>query len=168
MRTIAIIFLIFGMTTSGMQAQENAPIWKAQMSTDSLLMGNRLKVTFILKNGEGRNFEPPSFAGFQVVGGPNQSSSMSIVNGNMSREASFSFYLMPLEEGNYFIDPAIINVEGKPYETTPLEVIVFPNPDGVKQEIPNANPGLQWNNLPWEKPETPRIDGKKKRKIYRT
>lgn len=166
MRTFWIGILFFGIGISAAQAQKEAPSWEVQVSTDSLLMGNQLKVSFILKNGEGRQFEAPNFVGFQVVGGPNQSSSMTVINGQMSRESSYSYYLMPVEEGNYYIEPAIITIDGAPLETPPLEVIVFPNPDGVKQPIPNQ--GLQWNALPWEKPEAPRLDGKKKRKIYRT
>ncbi|NNE29068.1 MAG: hypothetical protein HKN16_05505 [Saprospiraceae bacterium] len=163
MRWILFISMLF---FAGMAEAQDEPIrWELKLSTDSLLLGNVLKVSFKLHNAQGRNFQAPAFSGFQLIGGPNQSSSMSIVNGTVSRESSYSFFLQPLEEGVFFIDPGIIQVGEKFLETPPLEVIVFPNPDGVEQTVPQEN--LNWESLPWQKPPGPKEKKKKKRKIYR-
>lgn len=161
LRIVWVVLALFGFW----QLQGQDVRWEVQVNTDSLLMGNNLKVTFNLSNAKGKQFQSPNFEGFQLVSGPNQSSSMSIINGDVSRELAYTFFLAPLEEGNYYIEPAVIYVDGEALETAPIEVVVFPNPDGIQQREPRK--GLRWENLPWDKPEAPRLDGKKKRKIYR-
>ena len=162
MRTVIFILSILTFTTG--IAQDKITSWETSLNTDSLLMGNRLKVTFTLKNANGKNFQPPSFNGFTVVMGPNQSSSMSIVNGDMTREQSYTYMLEPIAEGNYYIEPAAIAINGDIIETDPLEVIVFPNPDGIIQDSEESP--LRWNQLPWESPKR-KMDGRKKKKIYK-
>lgn len=167
---ILTFLFCFGIYISNTLAQENETSWEAIVSTESLLMGNRMKVTFKLKNGDGRNFQAPTFNGFQIMSGPNQSTAMTIINGNMSRESSYSYYLAPVEEGTFYIEPAAIEVDGVALETLPIEILVMPNPDGIEQEIEEADEDrLQWNQLPWSKPEAPgkKKNGKKKRRIYK-
>ncbi len=161
-----IWFFIFSvLLSSQVFSQKKIASWKVTVSTDSLLIGNRLKVNFTLKNAKGRNFVPPNFSGFKVVMGPNQSSSMSVINGVVSQESSFSYVLEPIEEGSYYIEPASIEVGGDPLETAPLEVIVFPNPDGIIQQ--DLEPELRWDQLPWDPPKEKPLKGKKKKKIYK-
>ena len=54
--------------------------FQAKVSKNRLGLNERLRVTFEM-NQNGDNFNPPSFNGFTVVGGPNQSVSNSWVNG---------------------------------------------------------------------------------------
>jgi len=126
--TLLLAGLFFGFAHT-----QNDPEFTVEVSTDSLLMGNYLEVTFTLKNAGGQNFRPPTFDGFQVVGGPNQSTSMTIVNGEVSQSISYSYYIEPTDIGAFWIEPASIEAEGHILETTPTQILVVPNPDGIKQ-----------------------------------
>lgn len=114
-------------------AQDKAPKFTLEISTDSILMGNYFEVKFTLENASGSNFSPPEFDGFHIVGGPNQSTSMSFVNGDMTQSIAYSYYLEPKDIGSYWIEPASIETTKEVLETIPLEVLVVPNPDGIKQ-----------------------------------
>ena len=54
--------------------------FEAKVSKRKLGLNERLRVDFEM-NQDGDNFEPPSFDGFRVLGGPNQSISNSWING---------------------------------------------------------------------------------------
>lgn len=111
-----------------------------EVSADSILMGNYFQVTFSIENGNAKNFEAPNFQGFAIVGGPNQSSSISIVNGVSSQSMSYTYYLEPQEEGLFYIEPANVEIDGLILETLPIAIKVAPNPEGIIQ-----NPSQQKN-----------------------
>lgn len=121
------------MAISHLNAQEG-PRFTVEVSSDSVLMNNYFIVTFTLENGEGENFMPPTFEEFEVVSGPNRSMSTSIMNGEMSKKMSFTYYLRPHGEGNYYIEPASIESEEGVLETLPMEVTILPNPDNIIQQ----------------------------------
>lgn len=117
------------------QAQNEAPSFSVRLSTDSVLMGNYFQVQFILENGNGTDFQAPEFdESFHVVSGPAYSNFTSIVNGELSQKMTISYYLEPRQEGLYYIGPASIRVGNEMLETEPVEVLVVPNPDGIKQQ----------------------------------
>lgn len=110
-----------------------------KVSMDSILFGNYFQVVFSLENAKGEDFQAPAFEEFQVVSGPNFSSSFSMINGDVTQSVSYTFYLEPKEIGNYYIEPASIKVEEKILETDPIEILVVPNPEGIKQTPPTQN-----------------------------
>lgn len=75
-------------------------------------------------NQDGDDFRPPSFQGFTVVGGPNQSISQQWLNGKKSFSKTFSYFLAPNGTGNLTIGQAEINIGGNVYKTIPLVVEV--------------------------------------------
>lgn len=133
--TTVIVFLCFFITG---RAQEARLI--VEVSTDTVLLGNYFELKFTVENIQGR-FEAPNLSAFQVVGGPNSSTSISMINGEVNRSAAYSYYLKPTDIGNYTIPPAYIVAGDQTLETVPLEIIVIPNPDGIVQH-PNR-PGLR-------------------------
>lgn len=67
----------------------------------------------------------PPFDDFQIIGGPNQSTSFQIINGQMSREASFTLSLRALKEGKYSIQPSKIETDdGKKIETNVVNITI--------------------------------------------
>jgi len=100
------------------------------------LMDNYFEVKFTLENADSRQFTPPSFEDFQVLSGPNTSSSMSIVNGDVTQSISYTYYLKPKDIGNYYIAPASMEADGQTIESEPIEVMIHPNPDGIIQTPP--------------------------------
>lgn len=159
--TLLFLFLYLGMAWS-QEAQ-----FSVDLSIDSLLLGNRTKVTFTLENARGSNFVAPDFTGFQIYSGPNQSSSVSMINGVVSQQQSFSYYLVAEEIGNYYIQPASIETEEGILETEPIEIIVVPNPDGIQQEESRTKRRRDFfNEYPLPQPTDPKKP-RKKRRIYR-
>ncbi|MGA7721050.1 MAG: BatD family protein [Ignavibacteriaceae bacterium] len=71
-----------------------------------------------------KSFTPPNFKGFMVLSGPNQSTSMQIINGAVSGSRSYSYYLQAQNVGKFTIGSAIINYNSKTYSTQPLTITV--------------------------------------------
>ena len=86
-------------------------------------LNERLRVSFVM-NQNGDNFTPPSFAGFTVVGGPNQSVSNSWVNGVKSFSKTYTYFLTPNQKGKLTIGQAIIEIDGEIFKTSPQSVEV--------------------------------------------
>ncbi len=98
--------------------------FSATSNAKQVIQGGYFDVTFTLENGEGAQFNPPSFKHFEIVGGPSQSTQMSIVNGRMSRKMSFTYSLVAPKIGNLSIGTASIQANGKRLSTKPLEIEV--------------------------------------------
>ena len=128
-----MFFGMLALLSFDMQAQESAPKFMVEISMDSILLGNYFEVKYTLENGSVDNFVAPDFENFNVVGGPNTSSSMSFMNGAMSQSISYTYYLEPKDIGNFYIQPASVETSGAVLETAPMEVLVVPNPDGITQ-----------------------------------
>lgn len=119
---------------SGQIYSQQMATFTIEVSTDSILLGNYFEVTFTLQNANGNNFEPPIFKDFQVMAGPNVSTSLSMTNGQVKQSVTYSYYLEPKDIGNYYIEPASIEADGKVLVSEPLEVMVVPNPEGIIQQ----------------------------------
>lgn len=148
---VFIFMLGCGMT----QAQEVR--FDAKVSKKRLGINERLRIDFEM-NQDGDNFQPPSFEGFRVVGGPNQSVSNSWINGKRSYSKTYSYFLSPQTRGKVKIGQATIEVDEQTYKTLPLEVEITAavevpkdgnNADYVASEnvhlvaeVSNANPYL--------------------------
>ena len=154
MKTISIL-LIFVLGCFYAHAKD--AIIKVEVSTDSVLLGNYFEVKFTVENAVGE-FTPPDFSDFDVVGGPNQSSSFSMINGKVSRSASYAFFLKPREEGIFYIQAASIQLEDKLLETPAVEILVVPNPDGIIENPHQLRQhrSLERDTVPSEKPVKPR------------
>ena len=103
-----------------------AQSFSAFVSAKKVPVDGALDVSFRLDNAEGRNFQPPSFDGFQVLGGPATSQSMQFVNGVMNQSVTFSYKIRPKSQGKKTIGSARIEVNGKTLATDPLDVEVGP------------------------------------------
>ncbi len=124
--------LLFALLGLGTAMGQNAS-FTVEVSTDSLLLGNRLSVSFSLQNAQGEDFVFPQFEGLVKVGGPNVSSQMNVVNGRMSQRVTYTFYLEAHEVGDFYVEPASVKVGNAYLESDPVLVRVFPNPDGIIQ-----------------------------------
>ncbi|MCJ7758165.1 MAG: BatD family protein [Gillisia sp.] len=97
--------------------------FEANVSKNKLGINERLRVDFEM-NQDGDNFNPPSFNGFTVVGGPNQSVSNSWINGKRTYSKTYTYFLAPQGRGKFTIGQAEITVEGNTYKTSPVQVEV--------------------------------------------
>ncbi|MBG6131576.1 hypothetical protein IWQ47_003105 [Aquimarina sp. EL_43] len=118
---LKLIFLTLFLAT--MQLALAQVRFEAKVSKKKLGVNERLRVDFEM-NKDGDNFTPPSFSGFTVVGGPNQSISNSWVNGKRSYAKTFSYFLEPTRRGQFTIKQATIEIDGQTYKTLPIRVEV--------------------------------------------
>lgn len=130
---IALNFVFYSLLSFG----QNTAKFTVQVSNDSILMGNTFQVVFSLENAQGNNFQAPDLSlFFDVISGPNVSSGMQMINGQINQSISYTYYLQPREIGVFFIEAASIETAENYLETAPLEVIVVPNPKGIQQSPP--------------------------------
>ena len=115
---IFIVLLMLGSSTVFAQVK-----FEAKVSKTKLGVNERLRVDFEM-NQDGDNFNPPSFSGFTVVGGPNQSVSNSWINGKRTFKKTYSYFLAPKKRGNFTIGQASIKIEGENFKTIPIKVTV--------------------------------------------
>jgi hypothetical protein len=150
-------FIVLLLFLSGSAAAFAQVSFNAQVSKKRLGINERLRVDFEM-NKDGDNFNPPSFEGFRVVGGPNQAISNSYINGKRSYSKTYSYFLAPQSRGSFTIGQATIEIDGETYKTLPISVEVTAavdkpldenNADYVASEnvhlvaeISNANPYL--------------------------
>ncbi len=71
-----------------------------------------------------KNFRGPVFRNFIILGGPNQSSSIQIINGQMSGSISYSYIVQPKAMGSFVIGSAQLEYDGKQYQTKPIKIKV--------------------------------------------
>ncbi|MDB3927136.1 BatD family protein [Flavobacteriaceae bacterium] len=108
---------------SNINAQDNAVTFEAVLTKKSLGINENLRVDFKM-NKDGDNFTPPSFKGFTVVGGPNQSVSNMWVNGKRTFSKTYSYFLSPIKKGSLTIGQATIEIENNIYKTLPVKISV--------------------------------------------
>ncbi|MDZ7623380.1 MAG: BatD family protein [Ignavibacteriaceae bacterium] len=71
------------------------------------------------------NFSPPSFENFMILSGPNQSTSIQIINGTQSASITYSYVLQAKSVGTFTIGSASINQSGKTYKSNSLVIPVL-------------------------------------------
>jgi len=139
---ILTLFLIVGGKAFSQQPKFTASVNKSTVGT-----GEVFEVTFSV-NGNGGNFTPPDFRGFRVVGGPNESQSMEIINGSASASISIGYDLMAVREGDFTIGAATIDVNGHNLTTSPIKITVVkgkPMPQNGQAQSQSSAPdnGIQ-------------------------
>ncbi|TYC13435.1 protein BatD [Bizionia gelidisalsuginis] len=135
-----ITVLLFLLSTSFVFSQVE---FEARVSKKKLGVNERLRVDFSM-NQNGDNFSPPSFADFDIIGGPNQSVSNSWINGKRTFKKTYSYFLSPKKQGNYKIEQATIEIEGETYSTSVIAIAVTsavsrPNDPNTAQTIPEGS-----------------------------
>lgn len=115
--------IIIGLISSLIRAQS----FIATVDNNKVSENDRFQVSFTFegKNINAlKNFSAPSFKDFRVLSGPNQSTSMQIINGVSSSSITLSYILMPNTTGVFKIGSASIQYEGKTYSSDPIKITV--------------------------------------------
>lgn len=170
MRKSLLIFFVF----AGIHL--SAQDFRAIVSTDTVLIGNKLKLSFVIENQEG-HFNATEFKDFDIFSGPNVASSISIVNGTKSSKKTYTYYLVPKSKGTLNIPPANLMTDSDLLETKEINIVVLPNPENIiiepessyengMMEMRNFNFEFPFSNKSQkEKPPTTPEPKKKKRKL---
>lgn len=138
-----------------------------ELSSDTVLAGNVLQVSFIANNVSGQ-FESPDLDGLNVVSGPNTSTSMSMINGTVAQRSSYSYNIYLEDIGEVIIPPAFFETKENTLETEPVSIIVLPNPEGIIEQPPSQSGILQFGfpSGPMKKKKQSKPSrSKKKRKL---
>lgn len=118
MKKLVHLFILFFSITAFSQVQ-----FEAKVSKNSLGLNERLRIDFTM-NADGDNFTPPDFDGFRVVNGPMQQVSQSWINGKVTFNKSYSYFLLPTQKGPVTIGSASIEINGQVYKTSAVKINV--------------------------------------------
>jgi len=122
----------------------------ASVSKSVVGTGEAFEISFSV-NGNIESFNPPALNGFQVVGGPNQSSSYSSINGNTTASMSISYDLVGVKEGEYIIGSALVVVNGKQVKSNSVKIKVVKGkavPQGKQRNaLPQGDKVAEGNSI---------------------
>ncbi len=104
----------------------------AQVGSKVVHVGQMFEVAFVI-NTAASNFSPPNFSDFEIAGGPNQSSSIQVINGQMSQNITISYVLVPKREGKLVIGAASIISNGQKLESAPITIEAVKSGGGSQQ-----------------------------------
>jgi hypothetical protein len=115
------------------------PSFIAQVSKNKVAVGEVFQVAFTL-NGSGSNLVYPAFNDFDIYSGPNQSQSMSMVNGTISQSTTLSLFIAAKKEGRFTIGAASVMSGNQKLETKPIAIEVT---KGAPQQQQQGNQNAQ-------------------------
>lgn len=99
-----------------------------------------LEFTVTTSGASARSFKAPDLNKFLTLSGPNQSTSMQIINGSVSSSQSFSYILQAREAGKFQIGSATIEVGGSQFKSNEVEITVTKG-SGQKRQQAQAQQG---------------------------
>lgn len=137
-----VILIIVLATVIAFPAMAQQATFTASANAKKVPEGGYFDVSFTLNNAEGGQFVPPKFQNFKVVGGPNQSTQMSIVNGRMSRKMSYTYSLIAPKIGTFTIGSASIVANGKTLKSGPVKVEVVKGKKAVAGKSDSDTPDI--------------------------
>jgi hypothetical protein len=132
LRRAGIVVVMLALAAAHMLAQS----FTASVDRNPVATGDRFTLEFTMTGGGtggGKNLKLPDLGKFMTLSGPNQSTSMQIVNGNVSSSVSYSYILQPREPGKFTIGAAAIDVNGKTIHSQPIELTVVKGSAAAKQ-----------------------------------
>lgn len=135
---ILIISSFYFILTSIIFAQS----FEASVSSNKVGLNNRFEISFTFSGDDInsiKNFNAPDFSGFLVLSGPNQSTSMQIINGAVSASKTLSYILQPKNLGTYNISSASIEYKGTTLKTVPIKIEVIQGTSSPNKADNNAN-----------------------------
>ena len=115
----AYIFLALFLFVSTANAQR----FTASSELSQVPLNYTFDVTYAVENGSLQKFTPPSFDGFDV-GGPAQSTNVSIINGRVSKSVSYTYTLKPKKQGDFVIGAATAIVNGNEMKSNTIAIKV--------------------------------------------
>lgn len=116
----------------GLMQVSTAQSLDVKVSRDSILQDNRYKISIILENCDGF-LDAPDMSEFNVISTSSRTSTM-ISNGEASVENIKEYTVYADRIGGFMIPPMTATCGEESLATEPMEVIIYPNPDGVIQK----------------------------------
>jgi len=130
-----LLFLVFVFQSFLLLAQTS---FTASVNKNKIGLNEQFSLTFTV-NDSGDRFIAPNLSDFSVLAGPSTSSSTTIINGKISKENSYTYYLRAKKIGVYTIGSARIVVKGKEYRSKSISVQVLKSaPNTTSTHSPEA------------------------------
>lgn len=133
-----------------------AQSFNAYVSKSKVAVGERFKLSYKLENLPLKDFRMAPLQGFSIVGGPYQSQSTTIINGQMSQSFEVSYYLSANKTGKFTIQPASISANNTIVKSNAVEIEVVegnvstgsntPSTQGSTQTVPPPTAGSTSGN----------------------
>ncbi len=158
MRNVIFIFALIVLYHRGATAQQDETRFYIEVDTSAVVIGESLKVSFILENGKNNSrFTPPDWeaAGFMVLRN-SQSSNVSIYNGKTTASLAYQFIITPVEEGKLTIPAVRIKNGDQELHTESIPIQAIRNADGTRPNAPKKTP-VQPKNEPKKRSKTVRM-----------
>lgn len=118
--------------------------FNATVNSTTIALNDKFQVSFTFEGQDVnaiKNFSPPDLnKDFLVLSGPNQSTSMQIINGAVSASISYSYYLQPRNLGKYTIGAANLLYKDQEFKSEPIKIeVVAGAPKPKQSDQPNDN-----------------------------
>jgi hypothetical protein len=118
--------------------------FNATVNSTTVALNDKFQVSFTFEGQDVnsiKSFVPPDLnKDFLALSGPNQSSSMQIINGAVSASISYSYYLQPRNLGKYMIGSAKLQYKDQEYKSDPIKIeVVAGAPKPKQNEQANDN-----------------------------
>jgi len=132
-----------------------------RIDKDTVYLNETMNIEYIIENCSG-NFELPVFDNFEIVSGPNVSSSLTIINGVKSQKMSYSFQLLPIESGDSEIPGMRINCEGSVIQTETIPIRIL-----SKKEPGDKSYNAELHSFKFENKGENTSNGSKKKRVLK-
>jgi hypothetical protein len=130
-------FFLVVLTQQNSFAQE----FTASVDETTVSDNERFQLSFTFSGSSINNlskFSPPSFENFMVLSGPNQSTSIQIINGAQSASLTYSFVIQAKSVGTFSIGSASIEQNGTTYKSDPIKISVVKGNAKPQQKNDNS------------------------------
>lgn len=105
----------------GTQAQIS---FTTKASAQKIYKNDLLEVSYEVENGSLENLTAPAFTGWQLVSGPNMSSSTTTINGHTNSRMAYQYVLKPTAAGKLTLPGASATINGAVKVSNPLIITV--------------------------------------------
>jgi hypothetical protein len=139
---VFVALVVLGVVSGLVSAQT----FEATVDRNPVGVGEQFTLSLTLTGGGmggGKNLQLPDLSRFHIMSGPNQSSSVQIINGSVSSTVSYSYILQPKEMGKFTIGAASIDVNGATYRSQPFVVEVTKSAARSRQQAATADQTAQ-------------------------
>lgn len=132
---LTALILTIGVATVLVRAQ--GITFEASLDRATVGLGEQVTLSYTLSGptvGGGKNLQLPDLKKFHIMSGPNQSTTMQIINGAVSSTVTYTYVLQPREVGTFTIGPATIEAGGAVQTSQPLTVEVVKGATRPRQQ----------------------------------
>ena len=133
--TFLLLFLFLGTLCAQVTLKVQAP--------SQAEVGQRIQIRYVANTSDIEDFQVGDFEGFKVLYGPStsRSSSFSMTNGHTTQSSTttFTYTVVPTEQGTQKVPVATVKVDGKSVKSGSASIEVLPASQQQSQQQNNGN-----------------------------